>query len=294
MEILFSFVVPTFNRGSQILKTVHSIMGGGLNEIEIVIVDDGSTDNTEEVVKSLSDQRINYYKIKNSERGAARNYGLARSHGLYVIFFDSDDILIPCLPKLADFIANHSFPEVVYGQIEHVDAEGNRLFSSGNLPFKSFTKNLLFNNFLACGSVILKRDVAIQFPFNEDRRLSSAEDWELWLRIHTQHEFIPFPQPIFQQVHHEGRSLSKIQAENVEIRDCFFSTIILSSEIFSKKYSENNIRLFVADRYSFIALSWCGISNSNARSFLFRSFKASPFVVSRKRFWAVLKKLLLE
>ena len=92
-NILFSVIVPTYNRESFIVKTIQSVLSQTYLNFELIIVDDGSTDNTEQVVKKIQDKRIKYYKKKNAERGAARNHGTNKEKGGYITFLDSDDLL---------------------------------------------------------------------------------------------------------------------------------------------------------------------------------------------------------
>src|SRR5690606_12236032 len=95
MRESFSIIVPTYNRVSFIRKTIVSVLHQSYQNFEIVIIDDGSTDNTEKVILSLQDLRIKYYKKENEERAVARNCGIEKATGDYVTFLDSDDILYP-------------------------------------------------------------------------------------------------------------------------------------------------------------------------------------------------------
>lgn len=291
-QIIFSIIIPCHNRGSFIADTVNSVLNQPFQLFQVIVVDDGSTDNTESVIRSFSDSRIEYFKIVNSERGAARNFGLLQARGMYVNYFDSDDLLVPCFEELFAFIQANKFPEVVYGDIQHIDSKGNKL-KVKSPPQKSFTKNLLHNNFLACGSVFLRHDVALQFLFHEDRRLSSAEDWELWLRVHAKYPFRHFSGFIFQQVHHDDRSLMKINAKKIEDRDSYFASLVRKNYTLVEHYGIAAVNLFVADRFTFIALAWCEHGRSKAFHYWGRAFKSSLLVMKRKRFWAVLKKLIL-
>lgn len=290
--MFFSIIIPTYNRSEFIKLSVDSILSQNFEDLEIIIVDDGSEDDTEEVIKTVIDPRIKYLKTTNRERGAARNYGLTFSKGEYIDFFDSDDVFLPCLFDVKEFIMGNNKPPVIYGDFQQLDSSSN-LIKKEFKPYSTFTQNLLHNNFLACGSVFLRREVAQQFPFHEDRRLSTAEDWELWLRIHVSYPFIYFPRDIFQQVQHVQRSLVTVNPETVKIRDTYFATLILSNEAVVKHYKYRAINLFVADRYTFIALSYCKQSSMLAFRYLKKSFLTSFMIVKRKRFWAVLKKIIL-
>ena len=91
----FSIVVPTYNRAGFIPATIKSVANQSFTSWELLIVDDGSTDDTAAVVAARPDPRLHYLPKTNAERGAARNYGLARAQGEYVLFLDSDDRLHP-------------------------------------------------------------------------------------------------------------------------------------------------------------------------------------------------------
>ncbi len=288
----FSIIIPSFNRAFSIGKTIQSITQQPFTKVEIILVDDGSTDNTQEIVEELQNGAIRYFKIVNSERGAARNVGLQHAKGIYVNFFDSDDLFLPCLHALHTFIESTNRPDVVYGNFQHVNSDGLTLQKS-DPPYSSFTANLLHNNFLACGSVFLKREVAQQFPFHENRKLSAAEDWELWLRVHTKHTFIFFPAYIFQQIHHAQRSLVAIRPEIVAIRDAYFADLVFSNKQLEKFYGRRAIKLFMADRYTFVSLAFCGLDAGTAFHYWIQSIQITTLVMKRKRFWAIAKKLIL-
>jgi glycosyltransferase involved in cell wall biosynthesis len=291
--MLFSIIIPTYNRSKFLKQLLSQILDQIFSDLEIVVVDDGSTDNTGKIVAAFSDPRLIYCCIKNSERGAARNYGLKVAKGTYINFFDSDDLFLPCLQDVANFISANNFPEVLFGNIQHVD-EAGIVLPAGMPPYQSFTKNLLHNNFLACGSVFIRKEIALLFPFHEDRRLSSAEDWELWLRLHTQYPFMHFRHPIFKQVHHPDRSLFNLDPDRIEIRDVYFADLIKSNNLFREFYGDRAIGLFVADRYTFVALSWSQRDLSKSFFYWRKAVYASVMVVKRKRFWAVLKKMVFR
>ncbi len=93
--MLFSIIIPTYNRANFIQIAIKSVLAQSYQEFEIIIVDDGSTDNTIEVVNAFADPRIQYYYTENSERSAARNLGIQKCGGEYVCFLDSDDAFKP-------------------------------------------------------------------------------------------------------------------------------------------------------------------------------------------------------
>lgn len=95
MNPTISFVMPTYNRGYRIVDSINTIIAQTMDSWELIIVDDGSTDNTREVVEALADERIHYYFQKNAGPGAARNVGLAHARAEWVAYLDSDNELFP-------------------------------------------------------------------------------------------------------------------------------------------------------------------------------------------------------
>ena len=184
----FSVVIPTYNRAAFIGATLNSVLTQTFPHLEILVVDDGSHDNTAEVVGSYPDPRLRYYYKENAERGAARNYGLARAVGEYVIFLDSDDIFHPnhlstlyaaieaATPK-PNFIAT-KYDFDCSGQHRHSDLAP---FPAGLLGLDTF----IAGNVLACNICLRRQNPALHL-FEEDRQYAAVEDWMFMLQ-NTQH-----------------------------------------------------------------------------------------------------------
>ena len=96
-SIKFSIILPTFNRANFITKAIESVINQTYKNWELIVIDDGSTDNTEEIIQKFikKEKRITYYYQKNQERSAARNNGIKRAKGDYICFLDSDDLYYP-------------------------------------------------------------------------------------------------------------------------------------------------------------------------------------------------------
>ncbi|WP_197062944.1 glycosyltransferase family 2 protein [Hymenobacter sp. APR13] len=184
----FSIVTPTYNRANLIGLTLDSVLAQKFEAWELLIVDDGSKDETAAVVQPyLADPRIQYLSKENAERGAARNYGLARARGEYVIFLDSDDRLHPThLTTLKQKIAELGQPAFIATKYDF-DRDGQRRPSdlsslpAGPLGFEAF----LDGNPLACNICIRRLNPSL-YLFEEDRRYAAVEDWMFMLE-NTQH-----------------------------------------------------------------------------------------------------------
>ena len=93
---LVSVIIPTYNGSRFIRETIQSVLDQTYNNLEIMVVDDGSTDDTSLIVKSITDQRITYIQQKNAGVSPARNHGITVSKGDYIAFLDHDDVWLPC------------------------------------------------------------------------------------------------------------------------------------------------------------------------------------------------------
>lgn len=133
MNHLVSIVIPTYNREDYILEAVNSCLSQDYLEIEVIVVDDGSTDNTSSLVSSISDSRFKYYLVPNNGACYARNYGLSKCSGFFVKFLDSDDRLFSnAVSSQVDLYlklkSKCSLP-IICGYHQIIDSQGELLFT---------------------------------------------------------------------------------------------------------------------------------------------------------------------
>jgi glycosyltransferase involved in cell wall biosynthesis len=83
----FSIIIPTYNRAAFITKAISSVLSQSVENFELIVVDDGSTDNTASIVAKIQDHRLRYFKKENRERAAARNFGIKQSAGNWKIYY---------------------------------------------------------------------------------------------------------------------------------------------------------------------------------------------------------------
>ena len=191
MTPFFSIVIPTYNRAGFIGATLDSVLAQEYPDFEVLVVDDGSKDNTAEVVGGYSDPRIQYLPKENAERGAARNYGLAQAQGEYVLFLDSDDLFHPghLVTLHAAIRAQNPRPNFIATKYDFA-RDGERRPSdlhplpAGPLGFETF----LQGNVLACYVGVRRENPALHL-FEEDRRYAAVEDWMFMLQ-NTQHDTV--------------------------------------------------------------------------------------------------------
>ena len=187
----FSVVIPTYNRADFLPKAIESVLAQTFADWELIIVDDGSTDNTKDVVSQYSDSRITYIYQENAERSAARNNGIAHSVGEYVLFLDSDDYYLSnFLADLNSEIEKNGNESCLYFHNVLIEHDGKqRPFAK---PLPNGEKNIL--NFLfnesrvigVCQAAIAKCFLAENLF---DIRFSLWEDTHLFFRLLAQYPF---------------------------------------------------------------------------------------------------------
>jgi glycosyltransferase involved in cell wall biosynthesis len=178
-----SVIIPAYNQGVYLGKAVQSVLDQTYPDFDIVIVDDGSTDDTADIARGFKDQRIRYIYQENRGLSAARNTGIQNSDGELLTFLDSDDLFFP--DKLEVLVAelNHH-PEVgfVAGQAVLIDENGNPLGEVFNTPLPEDPARLLLWNPLHVCSVMVRR-LWIDRVGLFDERFRAYEDWDMWLRL---------------------------------------------------------------------------------------------------------------
>jgi glycosyltransferase involved in cell wall biosynthesis len=290
---MFSVVIPTFNRAGFIVKTIQSVLNQDFQDFEIIVVDDGSTDETETVVNRIASPRIRYFKRENKERAAARNFGVHSSSGAYVTFLDSDDLFKPNhLSEANRFLAKHPGCPVVALGYEIITPDGKILYPFKTLP-SPVNEKLCEGNFLSCMGVFIRREIILENHFNEDRDLSGSEDYELWLRIAARYPILTVPVVTAAIVNHESRSVLQVNPDKLEQRRKLLKRYIWSDPIFTRKFGRSRPKLNgYMDLYVALHLA---MGSYRRESFwkLLRSFGQYPLMAFNYRFWVVLKKIFL-
>lgn len=206
----FSIILPTYNRAHFLPKAIESVLSQTFKDWELIIVDDGSTDNTKEVVANYQDSRIRYIYQKNQERSAARNNGIDQAQGEYVCFLDSDDYFLQ--EKLIRFHEAIQCEETKKLFYDALAFERGVERTSFFLPLKQKEETLhefLLVNPLGALQLCIPFEALRQEQFNPLLRI--GEDVELWLRLANNYEFVAVNSNNTIAVEHDERSVSFIK-----------------------------------------------------------------------------------
>ena len=193
-EVKVSVVIPSYNSARYVVTAVESVLGQTFRDYEILVVDDGSTDDTKEVLSKYGES-IRYLYKPNGGVSSARNYGIEKARGKYVALLDADDFWMP--EKLAKQIAVLEADENIglcYASTEKVDENMQTVIGYIEADsYEDYCEALLLNlNIVAgsCSSAIVRRDVAQQTN-GFDAEFSTCADWEYWLRLSLLTKFAP-------------------------------------------------------------------------------------------------------
>lgn len=233
--IYFSVIIPTYNRAELIVRTLESVLKQDYQHFEVLLIDDGSTDNTKEVVETLNDKRITYVFKENEERGKARNTGINLAKGEYVTFLDSDDVMYPNHLSHANIILQKNNNPEFYKQGHEVRNEVGRLLASMNKIEGNANEFILKGNYFSCIGIFLRTDIANKIQFNNDRYLSPSEDWDYWLRLSVRYK-IHYDNTITAcMLEHRGRSVHQFNNKLNKLVISRFINSLKNDALFSGK-----------------------------------------------------------
>ncbi|HNQ62164.1 MAG TPA: glycosyltransferase family 2 protein [Bacteroidia bacterium] len=210
MEPFFSIVIPTYNRCLMVQQTIDSVLRQSFEAFEILVIDDGSTDNSFELLTGhyATNPKVSIIHQNNKERGAARNHGILKSKGKYVQFLDSDDILKRThLELLFKKIGELNNPDFICSKYEFlrdgkVVATDIQQLEEGYYDYKLF----LNGNPIAC-NVCIRKDNKHLNLFEEDRNFAIKEDWMFLIQNLRHNKIYIIDEVSVTMNDHESRSM---------------------------------------------------------------------------------------
>jgi glycosyltransferase involved in cell wall biosynthesis len=194
-----SVIIPTYNRARDVCSAVDSVLAQRFDDLEVIVVDDGSTDETQELLERRYGDRIVYVYQENQERCVARNTGIHHSSGTYVAFLDSDDVWLP--DKLAaqmDMAGRYPEAGLLYGRVFPIDSDGRwhlreaEMVGWGEPEASRIFDRLVMVNVIPTPTVVVKRESLDRVGLF-DKAFSYCEDWDLWLRIAFHYDVVFVP-----------------------------------------------------------------------------------------------------
>lgn len=190
-----SIVIPAYNAERTIVETLESVQKQTFLDFEIIVINDGSTDQTLEAIKTVEDPRICVFSYSNGGLPVARNRGISQANGEFIAFLDADDLWTADKLEL-QLAALQQNPNagVAYSWTCNMDENGENFHAGHHTTFEGDVyRDLLVDDFLANGSNVLVRRTAIDSVGEFDPTLAASEDWDYWLRLAAKWHFVVVP-----------------------------------------------------------------------------------------------------
>jgi glycosyltransferase involved in cell wall biosynthesis len=183
-------ITPVYNGEIYIEGAIASLLAQSFQNWELVIVDDGSTDSTPQILNRYTDGRIRVIRQENSGEASARNVGLRHATGEYVAFLDADDLYFPnALEDLSSFLDSYQQYDVVYSDGQICDDQGQSLMLLNEIRSGVYTGNILEKLVLSSSIItvpvctMVRRSKILEHSVEFDRNLIIGPDWDFWIQL---------------------------------------------------------------------------------------------------------------
>ncbi|MBW4479704.1 MAG: glycosyltransferase [Tolypothrix brevis GSE-NOS-MK-07-07A] len=251
-----SVIIPAYNCAKTIKQTIESVLIQNFTDFELIVINDGSTDSSLDIVSKIKDSRIKIFSYPNAGGNVSRNRGISHAVGEFISFLDADDIWIP--DKLAtqlQALEENPTTKVTYSWTDYIDENGKFVHSGTHISLNgNVYEQLLVKNFLENGSNPLICKDALLAVGGFDESLLAGQDWDMWLRLAREFNFVAVP---------EVQILYRISANSLSSNLARQEKACL--QVLNKAYSKSPESLQHLKAYSFANLykylTWKALQN---------------------------------
>jgi glycosyltransferase involved in cell wall biosynthesis len=205
MKLLISIILPVFNTDKYLQQSIESILNQTFTDFELIIIDDGSTDNSLKIIQSFDDNRIKIIQNQTNQGiSTSLNKSIDLAQGKYIARMDADDISMPeRLKKQVAFLEKNPTIDLVGSSVEFIDAYDN---SKNSFDIRDYNQEMLdclliFTCPIYHPTIMCKSELLRQFKY--DKFYEGLEDWELWTRIIETKNIINLPDVLLKYRLHE-------------------------------------------------------------------------------------------
>ncbi len=279
-----SVIIPVYNHEKYIAESIESVLNQSYKDFEIVVVDDGSTDRTPEILRDFG-CKIKYIRQENKGGAAALNTAIRNSTGEYLAWVSSDDVFMPT--KLEDqikFFNENPGVDLTYADFYIIDKNGEikrEVHSPYYSDRKTFVYNMLIGNFINGSSVMFKRSCIEKVGYF-DEEMKYHADGNMWFRMLKHYNFGHIPKPLLKyrwhntNLSHDTEQMKRYLA--IHYKKVF--SLYKLEEIFDPNIAEGQ-KEFKSYSYRILAdILFNQKLYTFAFAYMMRSLKASPFSVS--------------
>lgn len=288
MSVFVSIIIPTYNRADLIVKTIETVIKQTYHNFEIIVVDDGSTDNTEDVISKINDNRIRYIYQKNAGPSAARNNGIRNVRGEWIAFLDSDDLWMPeKLERQVKAITENPDVGIISCWFINVLSDGTESCPETRpIINEEYVKAiLLFPDYISSlpnTSAMLVKKQCFEEIGLFDETMISKEDCEIWCKIAINYGFYCINEILYYYKRQEDNlskitDINKVLYGDIRFLDSIFENKNLPQEFYNyKPISYSNTYLMIGTRALYSAKN-----RDIARDCLLLSIKNCPQKIFR-------------
>jgi glycosyltransferase involved in cell wall biosynthesis len=290
-----SVIVPAYNAARTILETINSVLQQTFSDFELIVINDGSTDQTLERLSTVKDPRLKIFSYSNGGLSTARNRGITHAEGEFIAFLDADDLwTVDKLELQLAALQQHPEAGVAYSWNYSMDEKGesfsakNPIFFEGNVYAQ-----LLVDNFIVNGSNCMIRKQAVESVGEFDPAVAGAADWDYWLRLAAHWPFV-----VVRQYQVFYRASSGSMSANIEYMERCTLAVLEKAFQAAPLEMQSLKKQSLANAYTYLAYKyWTLVAGSDgakkAAEKLWIAIRLYPPILRDKRPRNLLIKLLL-
>jgi glycosyltransferase involved in cell wall biosynthesis len=293
----FSIVIPTYNRAAFIKTTLQSVLDQTYRNYEIIVVDNCSTDNTDEVLERfIRAGQIRFIKHEqNYERARSRNTGMAAARGDYVTLLDSDDFMYPNnLADAAEYARTHPEIKCFHNLYEFVDSQGNVVKRYPAPSLRNQLKAIAAGNFMSCIGDFVHREIYQRYQFDTTPELIGAEDWEFWLRVLADYKVGRIESVNSGILQHGERSVNNQNLDSMKLGVDFLHAKLTADPHLSSVYRAYLKRIRASSLLYLAILANTGGLFGEARRYLMDAVGMDFGLLGSQRVWRVARRAWLR
>lgn len=251
----FSVIIPAFNAEKFIRSCIDSVLNQTFKDFEIIICDNASTDRTNAIIREYGKQ-VKIIKLsKNTGPAGGRNEAINASSGLYIALLDADDAWEPEKLFIYYQVIKNTGTNFVFSKFSFISnntykgmSVSPRKKNSTIIPLKDSL--LLVKNFVPCSSVVIKREILENSPFNEEQAIRTTEDHLLWIQLNQYHTFAFINEPLTKYRIHTEQSTNSFRTHARYVR---YLQIVEENKLFEPWYIQYcwkviNVQLAIQNR----------------------------------------------
>jgi glycosyltransferase involved in cell wall biosynthesis len=292
-----SIIIPAYNAAATILETIESVQQQTFSDFELIVINDGSTDKTPELLQSVQDERLKVFSYENGGLSTARNRGIAHATGEFIAFLDADDLWTSDKLELQlAALQQHLDAGVAYSWTYFMDEKGRERFFhpcdpvvfEGNVYDK-----LLVGDFIYNGSNTLIRRQAIDSVGGFDPEINACADWDYWLRLAAHWNFVVVPKhQVFYRRFSGGMSSKVEMMKQTSLKAIEKAFRAAPPELqYLKKHCLTNFNLYSANLYLQHSKDMEGVNQLG--SHLLKAIRLKPSILLSPNTQKMIVKFLL-